>query len=92
MGFGEYASRSALADYTQMDLGIVKYHFEVGAWKENFGGLNSVKVEECIMVLLVEHNGGRTAEQLADEINRREMQIRKDGQPVSVKQLSKKEG
>lgn len=33
--------------------------------------LASMKVEECILTLLVEHNGGRTAEQLADEINRR---------------------
>lgn len=47
----------------------------------------SMKVEECILMLLVEHNGGRTAEQLADEINRRKLHIRKDGQPVSVKQI-----
>ena len=47
----------------------------------------SMKVEECILTLLVEHNGGRTAEQLADEINRRKLHIRKDGQPVSVKQI-----
>ena len=46
-----------------------------------------MKVEECILTLLVEHNGGRTAEQLADEINRRELHIRKDGLPVSVKQI-----
>ena len=26
----------SLVGYTQMDLGIVKYHFEVGAGKENF--------------------------------------------------------
>ena len=31
------AKRSvSLVGYTQMDLGIVKYHFEVGAGKENF--------------------------------------------------------
>lgn len=47
----------------------------------------SMKVEECILTLLVEHNGGRTAEQLADEINRRKLHIRKDGLPVSVKQI-----
>lgn len=46
-----------------------------------------MKVEECILTLLVEHNGGRTAEQLADEINKRKLHIRKDGQPVSVKQI-----
>ena len=46
-----------------------------------------MKVEECILMLLVEHNGGRTAEQLANEINRRKLHIRKDGQPVSVKQI-----
>lgn len=44
-------------------------------------------VEECILTLLVEHNGGRTAEQLADEINRRRLHVRKDGQPVSVKRI-----
>lgn len=46
-----------------------------------------MKVEEAILYLLAERNGGMKAEQLAAEINRRHLCIRKDGQPVSVKQV-----
>ena len=46
-----------------------------------------MKVEEAILYLLAERNGGMKAEQLAAEINRRQLHIRKDGQPVSVKQV-----
>lgn len=46
-----------------------------------------MKIEECILILLVERNGGLTAEQLAEEINRRKLHVRKDGLPVSVKQV-----
>lgn len=46
-----------------------------------------MKVEEAILYLLAERNGGMKAEQLATEINRRHLCIRKDGQPVSVKQV-----
>lgn len=44
-------------------------------------------VAESIVYLLVERNGGLKAEQIADEINRRRLHVRKDGQPVSVKQV-----
>lgn len=44
-------------------------------------------VAEAMLTLLVERNGGMKAEQLASEINRRRLHIRKDGQPVSVKQV-----
>ena len=44
-------------------------------------------VEEAILFLLAERNGGMKAEQLATEINRRRLSVRKDGQPVSVKQI-----
>ena len=44
-------------------------------------------VAEAMLTLLVERNGGMKAEQLAYEINRRRLHIRKDGQPVSVKQV-----
>ena len=44
-------------------------------------------VAEAMLTLLVERNGGMTAEQLASEINRRRLHIRKDGLPVSVKQV-----
>ena len=46
-----------------------------------------MKVEEAILYLLAEKNGGMKAEQLAAEINRRHLSVRKDGQPVSVKQV-----
>ena len=39
------------------------------------------------MYLLSERNGGMKAEQLTAEINRRRLSVRKDGQPVSVKQV-----
>ena len=46
-----------------------------------------MRVEEAILYLLAERNGGMKAEQLASEINRRHLSVRKDGQPVSVKQI-----
>lgn len=46
-----------------------------------------MKVEEAILYLLAEKNGGMKAEQLAAEINRRHLSVRKDGLPVSVKQV-----
>ena len=42
----------SLVGYTQMDLGIVKYHFEVGAGKENFEW-SVICVGECSVLLLV---------------------------------------
>jgi len=46
-----------------------------------------MKVEEAIVYLLAEKNGGMTAEQLASAINARRLHVRKDGQPVSTKQI-----
>lgn len=46
-----------------------------------------MKVEEAMLYLLAERNGGMKAEQLAAEINRRRLCIRKDGQPFSVNQV-----
>lgn len=46
-----------------------------------------MKVEEAIVYLLAEKNGGMTAEQLASAINERKLHVKKDGQPVSVKQI-----
>jgi len=46
-----------------------------------------MKVEEAIVYLLAEKNGGMTAEQLAAAINTRRLHVRKDGQPVSTKQI-----
>ena len=33
---GKVSAKAGLGFYTKMDLGIVKYHFEIGAGKENF--------------------------------------------------------
>jgi len=46
-----------------------------------------MKIEEAIVYLLAEKNGGMTAEQLASAINSRRLHVRKDGQPVSTKQI-----
>ena len=46
-----------------------------------------MKIEEAIVYLLAERNGGMKAEQLAAAINARQLHVRKDGQPVSVKQV-----
>ena len=46
-----------------------------------------MKVEEAMLYLLSERNGGMKAGQLAAEINRRRLCVRKDGQPVSEKQV-----
>ena len=46
-----------------------------------------MKVEEAILLLLAERNGGMKAEQLSAEINRRRLCVRSDGQPVGVKQV-----
>ena len=46
-----------------------------------------MKVEEAIVYLLAERNGGMKAEQIAAAINARRLHVRKDGQPVSVKQV-----
>ena len=50
-------------------------------------GNREMTVAESMLTLLVERNGGMKAEQLASEINRRHLHVRKDGQPVSVKQI-----
>ena len=46
-----------------------------------------MKIEEAILYLLAEKNGGMKAEQLAEEINRRHLCVRRDGAPISVKQV-----
>ena len=33
---GKVAAKAGMGIYTKLDLGIVKYHFEVGAGKDNF--------------------------------------------------------
>ena len=46
-----------------------------------------MKIEEAIIYAIASRNGGMTTDQIADAINRRGLHIRKDGQPVSSKQV-----
>ena len=46
-----------------------------------------MKIEEAIVFLLATEGHGMTTESLAREINIRELQLRKDGQPVTSKQV-----
>ena len=47
----------------------------------------SMKLEEAIVYLLVKRNGGMTTDQIADAINQQGLYRRKDGQPVTSKQV-----
>lgn len=40
-----------------------------------------MKIEEAILYVLAERNGGLRTEQIADIINRQRLHVRKDGQP-----------
>ena len=42
-----------------------------------------MKIEEAILYVLAECNGGLRTEQIADIINQRRLYVRKDGQPVT---------
>lgn len=46
-----------------------------------------MKIEEAILYVLAERNGGLRTEQIADIINRRRLHVRKDGQPVTSAQV-----
>lgn len=46
-----------------------------------------MKIEEAIVYILAEHNGGMKAEQIASTINNQHLCTRKDGRPISVKQV-----
>ncbi len=46
-----------------------------------------MKIEETIVYVLVNRNGGMKTEQIADVINRQKLHLRKDGQPVTGKQV-----
>ena len=48
---------------------------------------DTMKIEEAIVYALVESGHGMTAEQIAEMINRYKLHVRKDGQPVSAKQV-----
>ncbi|MGM9796941.1 MAG: hypothetical protein ACI3ZY_05095 [Parabacteroides sp.] len=46
-----------------------------------------MKIEEAILYVLVRRNGGMTTDQIADTINQQGLYHRKDGQPVTSKQV-----
>ena len=46
-----------------------------------------MKIEEAILYVLAERGGGLRTEQIADIINRRQLHVRKDGQPVTSAQV-----
>ena len=46
-----------------------------------------MKIEEAIVYCLATSNRGMRSEQIADMINRQQLHLRKDGQPVSAKQV-----
>lgn len=47
----------------------------------------TMKIEEAIVYVLVERNGGLKTEQIAEIINCRKLHVRKDGLPVSSAQV-----
>ena len=46
-----------------------------------------MKIEESILYCLATQNRGMRTEQIAEMINRQRLHIRKDGQPVTSKQV-----
>lgn len=46
-----------------------------------------MRIEEAIVYVLAERNGGLKTEQIAEIINRRRLHVRKDGQPVTSAQV-----
>ena len=46
-----------------------------------------MKIEEAILYCLAKRNGGMRTEQIADMINSQRLHLRKDGQPVTSKQV-----
>ena len=46
-----------------------------------------MKIEEAIVYVMVQRNGGMTTDQIADAINGQGLHLRKDGQPVTSKQV-----
>ena len=46
-----------------------------------------MKIEEAIVYVIVQRNGGMTTEQIAGAINRQQLHLRKDGKPVTSAQV-----
>lgn len=47
----------------------------------------TMKIEEAIVYCLAASNRGMRTEQIADMINRQQLHLRKDGQPVTSQQV-----
>ena len=46
-----------------------------------------MKIEEAIVYVMVQRNGGMTTDQIAESINRQRLHLRKDGKPVTSAQV-----
>ena len=46
-----------------------------------------MRIEEAIVYVMVQRNGGMTTDQIAEAINRQILHIRKDGKPVTSSQV-----
>jgi hypothetical protein len=46
-----------------------------------------MRIEEAIVYVIASRNGGMTTDQIADAINRQQLHVRKDGQPVTSEQV-----
>ena len=68
---------------TQQNFGIIAQ----GPIRRSFSYLYLMKIEEAIVYCLATSNRGMRTEQIADMINRQRLHLRKDGQPVTSKQV-----
>lgn len=46
-----------------------------------------MKIEEAIVYVMVKRNGAMSIDQIVDAINRQRLHLRKDGHPVTGKQV-----
>ena len=46
-----------------------------------------MKIEEDIVYVIAQRNGGMTTQQIADAINSQRLHVRKDGKPVTSSQV-----
>ena len=46
-----------------------------------------MKIEEAIIYVLVKRNGGMTSDQISEAINIHRLHLRKDGKPVTSKEV-----
>lgn len=46
-----------------------------------------MKIEKAIVYVIASRNGGMTTDQIAEAINRQKLHVRKDGLPVTCKQV-----